>query len=267
MRCGSFCVTRSYNLQAIADSFAKKDYIINQRGKKVLQLSKAANQEHDIFIFSHGSLVIWGVDEVDGHKVIEELKPFANNPLVYIEIGSFEFRYGNETNIFVDKALNQDVIVLESSDSSLKLAISYGLAQSIKLESFEQTVQNAINNNVYLADELSSRGKISLTRREISKRMGDIFTVKSLVNLNSEYLDIPEYFWENSALESYYALTIKYLDINTRVSALNQRLNVLQDLFDVLNNQLQNSHSNTLEWTIIILIFIEIIIMLIYYTV
>ncbi|MGD9107710.1 MAG: RMD1 family protein [Gammaproteobacteria bacterium] len=267
MRCESFCVTGSYDLQAIADSFANKGYAINQHGKKVLHLSKIANQKCDIFIFSHGSLVTWGVDEAESYKVIAELKPFANNPLTHIETGSFEFRYGDETKFFVDKKLNQDVIILESSDPSIKLAVSYGLAQSIKLESFEQTVENAVNKNVYLAHELSSRGKIPLTRREISKCIGEIFKVKSLVNLNSEYLDIPEYFWERSALENYYIITIKFLDLNKRVAALNQRLNVLQDLFDVLNNQLQHSHSTTLEWTIIILIFIEIIIMLIYYTV
>jgi uncharacterized Rmd1/YagE family protein len=260
-------VTGSYNLQAIADFFAKDGYAITQHGKRVLHLSKTANQEHDIFVFSHGSLVTWGIGETESYKVIETLKPFANNPLTHIETGGFEFRYGDETKIFIDKKLNQDVIILESSDPSLKLAVSYGLAQSIKLESFEQTVQNAVNKNVYLAHELSSYGKIPLTRREISKSIGEIFTVKSLVNLNSEYLDIPEYFWEKPALENYYILTIKFLDLNKRVTALNQRLNVLQDLFDVLNNQLQHSHSTTLEWTIIILIFIEIIIMLIYYTV
>lgn len=267
MRCESFCVAGSYNLQAIANFFAQKGYIINQHGKKVLHLSSAANKEYNIFIFSHGSLVAWGIDETESYKIIEELKPFSNNSLTHIETGDFEFRYGSETKIFVDKEFNQDVIVLKSSEPDLKLAISYGLAQSIKLESFEQTVQNAVNKNVYLADELSSRGKIPLTRREISKCIGEIFKVKSLVNLNSEYLDIPEYFWERPALENYYIITIKFLDLNKRVIALNQRLNVLQDLFDVLNNQLQHLHSTTLEWTIIILIFIEIIIMLIYYTV
>lgn len=267
MRCNTFYVTGSYDLNKSANALAQHGYLVNNYGKKVLHIQMQDKKEQDIFLFSLGCLVTWQAEKNDEQELMQLLEPFATDPLPQMESSSFEFTYGITTQIFANKEHNQDTIVLESAEPQLKLAISYGLAQSIKLESFEQRVQNAVDRNEYLIHELALHGKIPLSRREISKRMGEIFIARSLVNLNSDYLDSPEYFWEYAGLETYYLLIIKYLDLSKRVTALNQRLDVLQDLFNLLNDQLQHVHSSILEWTIIILILIEIIIMLIYYTV
>ena len=50
----------------------------------------------------------------------------------------------------------------------------------------------------------------------------------------------------------------KYLEIDRRAEVLNKRLDIIKELFDMLANELHNSHSNKLEWIVIILIFIEI---------
>ena len=94
--------------------------------------------------------------------------------------------------------------------------------------------------------------------------IGEIFIAKSSINLNSEYLDTPEFFWRHPNLEQYYVLTKNYLDLPGRVSALNQKLDVLQDLLDILNSQVQHRHSSILEMTVIILILIEIAISLVH---
>ena len=57
-------------------------------------------------------------------------------------------------------------------------------------------------------------------------------------------------------------MTKKFLDIPSRVMALNQKLDVLQELLDILNSQVQHRHSSLLESIIILLIVVEIIISL-----
>jgi len=93
--------------------------------------------------------------------------------------------------------------------------------------------------------------------------MGEIFMVRSSINLNSEYLDVPEFFWRNPHLEPFYVMTKKFLDIPSRVMALNQKLDVLQELLNMLNSQIQHRQSSLLESIIIMLILIEIVISLI----
>ena len=63
-------------------------------------------------------------------------------------------------------------------------------------------------------------------------------------------------------MEPYYIKNEKYLDIPSRVMALNQKLDVLQELLDILNSQVQHFHSSLLESIIILLIMVEIFISL-----
>ena len=75
-------------------------------------------------------------------------------------------------------------------------------------------------------------------------------------------MDAPEFFWRNPNLEPYYVMIKKFLDIPSRVMALNQKLDVLQELLDILSTQVQHRHSSLLESIIILLIAVEIIISL-----
>jgi len=43
------------------------------------------------------------------------------------------------------------------------------------------------------------------------------------------------------------------------VEVLNKRLDLIKELFDMLASELHTSHSNTLEWIVIILIVVEVI--------
>jgi len=54
-------------------------------------------------------------------------------------------------------------------------------------------------------------------------------------------------------------LVAHYLDRERRVSVLNQRLRIVQELFDMLAAELNHQHSSRLEWTIIVLIVIEVL--------
>ncbi|EOD35907.1 hypothetical protein EMIHUDRAFT_252498 [Emiliania huxleyi CCMP1516] len=55
-------------------------------------------------------------------------------------------------------------------------------------------------------------------------------------------LEHPDFFWE----------------VERRVDVLNKRLDLIKELFDMLANELHTSHSNMLEWFVIVLIVAEI---------
>ncbi len=216
----------------------------------------------DIFFFNHGCIVSWGFKKHFEAKLIEYVKAFEVHSLVHMESDHFYYRYGSETTIDTHEKHRLDIITLDSEDAMIKMAISYGLAQSIKLEAFEDSILDAIKQNNYLPEEIATKGVISLSRRAIFKRIGEIFIARSSINLNIEYLDAPEFFWRNPSLEPFYIMMKKFLDIPSRVMALNQKLDVLQELLDILNSQVQHRHSSLLESIIILLIAVEIIISL-----
>jgi len=261
MRCISFCTAASYKLGALADFFRSHQYTA-KLFRNVLYITKNG-KEIDIFLFNHGCFVIWGSTKKQEEKLIIEIKPFTVEPLEKIETDRFIYYIDKETRLFPHQRFNVDVITLEESEIDnvqMKLAISYGLAQSIKLEFYEESIQKTIQENSYIPRELAKYGRISLSRKAISKRIGEIFLTRSSVNLSSEYLDVPEYFWRYSNLEDFYVMTEKFLDIPKRVAALNLKLDVVHEILEMLNSQLQHRYSSILESVIILLIFIEIVV-------
>lgn len=260
LRCVSFCTASSYDILGLANFFKKKGYV-TRISRDFLQVSNV-KRPGDIFFFSHGCFVSWGFKKSFEDKLVEYVREFSVHPIHPIETDHFFYHYGETVTIDIHERLRLDIITLDSEDPQIKLAISYGLAQSIKLEAFEEAIKDAIKKNSYLPEEIASRGTISLSRRAIFKRMGEIFIARSSINLNIEYLDTPDFFWRNPNLEPYYIMTKKFMDIPSRVMALNQKLDVLQELLHILNSQVQHRHSSLLESIIILLIAVEIIISL-----
>lgn len=260
-RCVSYCTANSYDLTGLVHSFKRRGYLIRQ-SRDVLHVA-FTRKLADIFFFSHGSFICWGFTKHQEQKWVEYVKAYEINSLTQIQVDHFGYRYGEETSMDSYERFKLDVITLDSDNPQVKLAISYGLAQSVKLEMFEEAIQETIRKNAHLPEEMAKKGLISLSRRSILRRIGEIFITRSSINLNSEYLDVPEFFWRNPHLEAFYVMVKKFLDIPNRVMSLNQKLDVLQELLGILSGQVQHRHSSLLESIIILLIFIEIIISLI----
>ena len=106
------------------------------------------------------------------------------------------------------------------------------------------------------------KGKISLSKNAIRKKMGELFLARNSINLHADVLDIPEFFWEYPELEPLYMIVANYLDLQTRVDVLNHRLDVVHELFQMLGSELNHQHSSRLEWAIIWLIIIEVVLTL-----
>lgn len=259
MRCVAYCTAEKYELRKILTFFREKGFT-GLFYRNVLYVHDAY-QRKEIFLFSIGSLVFWNFTSREEKQITKELANFIPNSLAVPEVDYFIFSYKPEieSQIHVHERFNADVIILEDKDPQIKLAISYGLAQSVKLESFEEKIQKTIQKNQSLPEELAEKGKISISRHAISRRMGEIFLERNSINLSSEYLDMPEYFWKYPRLEAYFVMTEKFLDMPKRVESLNKRLDILHELFNILTMQLQHRHSSILEMIIIILIGIEII--------
>ena len=121
-----------------------------------------------------------------------------------------------------------------------------------------RTVEQTIQETRSIPERMAIDGKIRLKRAGITKRIGQLFVDRASINLHSDILDHPEFFWEDDEWLPLYVRAAKYLEIDRRAEVLNKRLDIIKELFDMLANELHNSHSNKLEWIIIILIMVEV---------
>lgn len=260
MRCIAVCTARQYQVREIANRCKALGYQTHFH-QNVLQVFFPVDSG-EIFFFQDGCFVYWGQHPRQTQALFEELKAFSIDPLETVETDDFLVKEGVEVKIESLERHNVDLITLDSELFPPKLAMSYAIAQSVKLQSFETAIMQTIKVNGCLPQELATQGKISLSRKKLSKRMGEIFLARSQVNLYSEFLSVPKYFWHYPGIESYYVSTAEFLDIETRAKTLNKKLDSLQQILDILTNELQYRHSSYLEIVIILLIMIEIILTL-----
>lgn len=158
--------------------------------------------------------------------------------------------------------LSNNVIRLASSeaDSLLeKLAVSFAFAQSAKLAVFEAALEATSEEVRPIPVQLAANGRCKLSVEEVARLTGRVFLERNAVNLYSNILDTPEFFWEAEAYEPLYRRVNRYLDIDDRVQILNKRLDIVNDLLDSLCAQLETRNAHRLELIIIYLIALEII--------
>lgn len=151
-----------------------------------------------VFSFPYGCLVFWGFTKTEEVQFIEGIKEFAVEPVSKDELeesyDDLNFVYGDHWRI------GNYEIMLQTPDPEEKLSLSFAMAQSAKLFVFEDRVDVTISDTKHIPLALAETGKIDISRTEISKLTGKVFIERNDINLHSETLDTPEFFWEVGCL-------------------------------------------------------------------
>lgn len=260
MECLSYCIASKIDLSRL-DNYYKTEHLgpIALRFRDVLKLTT-----HQpgvlIFVFKNGTVVSWGIKRHAIHPYLETIKLFAEKPVLFQVRDEFIYLHGEDkTAIEPHGYFEVDCLTIDKTLDSddIKLSISYGFSQSVKLQYFETILESLIDKYTPLLHSLSTKGQIGVRRKQIRKIIGELIGAKSEMNLLSNFLYHPKYFWQHPTLEEYYIMLERYLHIQRRVNAINHRLDTLNEIFDMFNSYMENRHSHHLEIIIIVLITIE----------
>jgi len=259
MECLSYCIANNIDLTRLDNHY--KASLGGYSSVKLRDLVKLThdNQSNPVFIFKNGTVVSWGIKRHEINPLLETIKLFAYKPITFPVHDEFSYQYDNKTSIEPHDYFDVDCIRLDTDSEELKLSLSYGFSQSVKLQYFETILEALVDKYTPLIHSLSSKGEMSVTRNQIRQIIGEILGAKSEMNLISNFLYHPKYFWQHPTLEEYYIMLERYLHIQRRVNAINHRLDTLNEIFDMFNGYLENRQSQSLEVIIIVLIAIEII--------
>ncbi|KAJ9651014.1 hypothetical protein H2198_009689 [Neophaeococcomyces mojaviensis] len=247
----------------------------------------SSSEVGDVFIFPSGTLVTWALPEgFTSYFATRTLLPAADQPhkepietedLEYIEDPNREHStIRGETIILGTKASRQYIGDSFSSDLSsdhqtqtvdtvlTKIAFSSGFARSTKLAILESTLSTYLASTASIPFLLSrgSRLPLSISRRFILRKTGQLLLLRAQLNLYSELTDsLPDLFWDSRHelnLESYYDMVGKALDVGIRIKLLNEKMDYAGEIAQVLRERLSEKHGVLLEWTIIVLIAVEV---------
>jgi uncharacterized Rmd1/YagE family protein len=235
--------------------------------EKQVYLMTVFDDLHEVFVFNFGVIVGWGLTEAQFNAIIDLIRPLVTEPLkeilrdavVYTTLAAREQQaLAAPSQAAPAKQIRFDNINLNTTNYFEKLAYSYALGQSVKLDAFEDEVSATINDTQDIPVHLATHGAISLDNKTVTVKMGELFVQRCNVNLHSDILGTPDIFWDFDEFERMYVGLREYLDIDKRLGILNQRLDIMKEMYTILQNQLNVKHAHKLEMVVIILIVAEI---------
>lgn len=176
---------------------------------------------------------------------------------VFDEKETLDYAYdaGTATRLF------KGDIVLNSDSSSMQLeqyAFSNALSLSVKLALWEAALSKYIDSIEYLSRDLKEGFKIKLSESDVLKKTGELYSLKHNINLGSDLLDSPDFYWDREDLEHLFTHTCHALNVRKRTVVMNEKLNHCADLISLLNEYIKDKHHTKLEKIIIYLIMIEV---------
>ncbi|KAJ5196605.1 hypothetical protein N7449_007084 [Penicillium cf. viridicatum] len=225
----------------------------------------------EMFVFSYGVVVFWNFTERQEKDLLADLAfatssatgiptPLATMPLDEEDFETEEFHFEYSTEISRPRVYN-DMITLRSGDHMIKLAISHGISQSTKLCFFEEVMARQMAEAKDVPRRLAVTGQLGMKREEVFRILGRLFKSRVEVNLSSNMLDVPNFFWESEpTLYPLYIAVREYLEIKPRIQVLNERCRVFLDLAEILSDSIADNRTSHQTWIIIVLIIISIIV-------
>lgn len=223
------------------------------------------NEVNHVFLFQSGALVIWGLPlniRKQLYEIVSKFQESNESSIKKLNINDFEheFNYKLKETTKITKFENDEIILSSNIEEEL-LSISYGLAQSVRLLIYEEVIDSLVNRTKILPDQLAKNGYINLSHKDLKRLIGELLRARYSINLISDILDTPEYFWsQHQDLQKLHYQCCEHVELSTRAKILNTRTQVINDSLAILNNELSSSSSDRVERAILFLIGVEVVI-------
>lgn len=223
---------------------------------------KVGDEPREIFFLEEGATVFWNCSELESNNVLKFLKPFENEsyPEDIVLKEKEEMSYSYQSNLKKCVLQDSNFLLVAKSDNILeKYTFSNALAQSVKLGIWEETLNRIANSVQSITGDMERGHQIKLSRKDVVRQTGRLLSLRHQINVESDLLDTPDFYWEQQELEKLYGKTITYFNIPRRTRVLNERLSHCVELMELLDSWLGDKHHIRLEWMIIALIMVEVV--------
>ena len=241
-RCTAFCTSDNYDLKSLYRFFKTQDSC-----SKVQmffgECLYACVDGSDLYFLEFGVVVTWGIEEKNEILLLNMIKQFEIYPYDYKMIESESFMYG----IAEDSQIVNDKIFLKEDNYITKMVLSTAIAQSVKLDYFEELVDVTIDLVKDFPDEYVKEGYLAKTRKDLFQIMGKLHKLSFNLNLVSNILDEPDLVWHFDAYSPVYEKCKRYLDIESRANILNKRFSIIQEMLKILSTNITTNNSEKLE--------------------
>ncbi|KAM4748479.1 required for meiotic nuclear division protein 1 homolog isoform 2-T2 [Rhinophrynus dorsalis] len=232
MQCTAFATADEYHLGTLCHDLTSHGYFelrsLPRDASNVLLIG-VENFAKDsdsgmIFFFREGAVIFWNVEEKTMKHVMQILERHEIQPyevaLVHWENEEINYSFGEghsklvKGEILLNSLMEADEVILE------KFAFSNALCLSVKLAIWEATLDTFVESIQSIPEMLKARKKVKLSHDDVMQKIGELFALRHRINLSSDLLITPDFYWDRENLEHLYDKTCQFLSINRRVKVL-----------------------------------------------
>ena len=211
----------------------------------------------ELFIFNYGSLVLWNFSLKEENEILKFLNIIQQSSMVEIE----NYKVFYNPNLHKPIIINDLIQLPNERDHMVKLAISHPLAQSCKVSKFESRIIPILLSVSKLPKRLALYGKLGMSREKLLKKFGKLFKLRVDVNLSSNVLDKPDFFWNDEpSLDPLYEMARNYLELDERVEILNEKGRVFLEFVDICVDSIAEKTMSRINMLLIIVFCLSVIV-------
>jgi uncharacterized Rmd1/YagE family protein len=152
-----------------------------------------------------------------------------------------------------------DRVVVRELNQRLVELVSLVVAQSAAMEYYEEDVDQILARLKEVSENLAQTGKLTVTSRDLLKFVGSGMSTHNQVVYTLSLLDTPQLAWEDEALDRIYRGIRAQFEIADRFRALDLKLRMIQDNFELFVELTQERRNYRLELTVAVLVALEVV--------
>ena len=234
--------------------------------KKIPGLLKMEPKTRDPLVFdykknryavfaSYGVLVLWNFSVHESAELIKKIEPFIINPVSELLNDETEVITGKTKNAFKD-----DRILLKDISIEKIAIISMIISRSVALEFVEHQAQKVQKEFDIIIGHFAEKGRYNKSTRSLIKKVGEAMKIQHMLVGSMAMLDKPDIAWNDSELDTFYNDLKKEFEIDERYMILSEKLKIVFHNVDFILGIIEAKKDFWLEFTIGVMIFVEIVI-------
>ena len=208
-----------------------------------------------ILAYDFGAIAFVGVDDATRDMVMDAVKKrIGPEPHPPLEEQSVIMVSPDEK-----PGVKFDGVVVRELDRKVVELVALVVAQSAAMEYYEEDVDGILARLNKVSESLAQTGKLSARPKELLKFIGSGMSVHNQVIYTLSLLDTPQLAWDDEALDRVYGGLRTQFEIADRFRALDLKLRMIQDNFELFVDLTQERRNYVLELTVAALVAVEVV--------
>ena len=228
------------------------DVVVSVRG------SEGLDSEKHFVVFDYGGVVFFNMPSKEREEVLALVSSFCESPIPSAERNTDDYRIIVRPELEHWAKFEADHTVLKQLDVNTIGIVGTVLAQSVALDHYEQRVDAMIEVFSDLNASTEKRGKLDIKKNKLFELVARNNNTLTFVSTRMKIMSRSETAWQYPQYDEVLQHLRKDFELNQRFEHLDYKLELIQTQAKFYLDIIQNQKSDLLEWTIIILIAIEI---------